>query len=94
MIWQVSRIDRTGRRIWESKGVAMRNRFEFLEWIRACCKSAGFADRARRQTDIPAIWDSATDGTEFLVRNYSPLGEIDALRFARVNADLERIAAG
>lgn len=93
MIWQAMRIDRRGRQIWESKGVAMLNRSEFVAWIRACCHAAGFADRARRQTDIPAIWDIAAVGTEFGVRNYSPLGNIDSVRFACI-ADIERLAAG
>ena len=89
MIWRAERIGRNGRVIWQGEGVAMLNRFEFLQWIRAVCRAAGFADRARRQTDIPAIWDSAVAGSGFVVRNYSPLGGVAAVRFSCVAAELE-----
>lgn len=89
MIWRAERIGRNGGVIWRGEGVAMLNRFEFLQWIRACCRAAGFADRSRRQTDIPAIWDSAETGSEFMVRNYSPIGDVAAVRFSCVTVELE-----
>lgn len=67
----------------------MLNRFEFLQWIRSVCRAAGFADRARRQTDVPTIWDSAETGSEFIVRNYSPVGDIDSIKFVCVSVEIE-----
>lgn len=89
MIWRAERIGRNGGVIWRGEGIAVLNRFEFLQWIRAVCRAAGFADRARRQTDTPAIWDSAETGSEFMVRNYSPIGDVSAVRFSCVSAELE-----
>lgn len=80
------RLDWKGRVIWQGGSVELESRTDFVAWIRACCHAAGFAERARRQTDLPQIWIAMLEGTqsEFSVRNYSPIGAIAELNFSRV----------